>query len=300
MEIFSTIESNLNNLITRFRSSNNNYVLTINGIDVGFKKEEIDFNVSPNSWVEGRCGSGAVHEPGLVSTIYALSKVFGDSKVVFYDVGALFGYHAFIAHEFFSNVKCVVVEGNPLSSNYIKNNAKGKRVSVLNVVLGLRNEYKKYLVNGFQFIPAATLRFYRVLIKKWLKLNFLGHGERYPIKIYEIETLVLKDIFMDQDFDSVEIMKVDTEGYQAVFIPPAIDLLAERGVIVLMELDSPKQMAKFNSSNDALVKMFIDKDYEAYWMDHKTSEAKLNKIVEISKGRDRNSLVVFIPSKYAN
>ena len=98
--------------------------------------------------------------------------------------------------------------------------------------------------------------------------------------------------------DTIEILKIDTEGHQAIFLPSSTANLISRNAILLLELDDPKLMKSFNSSNSELVKPFLENGYNAYWTLHRDKNSQVEKISDIKDIYDCNSLVTLIPKKF--
>ena len=94
-----------------------------------------------------------------------------------------------------------------------------------------------------------------------------------------------------------EIIKIDTEGYQAIFLPPFVKNICERKAIVLMELDSPDKISQFGTNNNNLIQNFVENKYSVYWLDHRLGNQIL-KINKINKKQDKNSLVILFPEDF--
>ena len=194
---------------------------------------------------------GAVHEPGLIATLIWLSEQLQSQSVTFYDIGALYGYHAFIARGLIDSLRVVAVEGNPDSAAYIELNAKNDaKFSVVAKVFSR----DRYLVKGFRFIPSGSPKFFAYWLRLQLKrcASFRKHPRPMTIKSFELETTTLVNILEPSSESDIEILKIDAEGYQAVFLPPAVETLCARSAIVLMELDHPEQMKQFQTTNQSI------------------------------------------------
>lgn len=290
-----------------FIEQNSEYLLKIDGINVRFLKRGTDFIISPEIWLEEKHQNGKLHEPGLLSWLIVLARVVGEKRVVFYDIGALFGYYSIIASRIFKNVDVIAVEGNPISAEYIHQSIMTMQLDnaqVVNAVIGDRSQNAKYLINVFEFSKALSISAVKNDLSRVLKnslkrvLNLFGKNYRLSKRILrEIKTVTLLDI-LDDVAHGVEILKIDTEGYQAVFLPPAINALCERKAIILMELDSPTKMRKFGMSNDDMVQPFLQRGYVAYWSDHRVRGGKVEIVKKITGEYDKNSLIVLLPDSY--
>ena len=292
----------------QFKSLDDNYELRLHKKRILFSKGNTEFSVSPNEWFEDRHKNGNIHEPGLVGWLVALSKVFGASSVKFYDVGALFSYHSFIAEKLFENLEIIAVEGNPISAKFIQTSIKEldlKNIKVDNIVLGKHNGKNTYLVNNFHFFIFNSFKGLRtvssILFKNLIKSLVNLVGKRFDVVmplIKEIPSKTLLSLIDTHKPRQIEIFKIDTEGYQAVFLPPAIDPLCDRSAIFLLELDDPKEMEKFGTTNNELVSPFLEQGYSAYWMDHRKRGCKTHQIERLELKHDKNSLLVLMPKRF--
>jgi len=265
---------------------------------IPFRVDESPVCSGPSQWLMRKNSEGAVHEPGLIAALIWLSEQLQSQSVTFYDIGALYGYYAFIARGLIDSLRVVAVEGNPDSATYIELNAKNyAKFSVVAKVLGNEERRERYLVKGFRFIPSGSPKFFVYWLRLQLKrcVNaFRKHPRPMTIKSFELETTTLVNILEPSSESDIEILKIDAEGYQAVFLPPAVETLCERSAIVLMELDHPEQMKQFQTTNQSLVSPFIEQGYTALWMDHRDA-SEVTVVTEISGDLDRNSMVVLIP-----
>ena len=74
----------------------------------------------PDRWIARKHEDGNIHEPGMISALVFLSARLAGQKVVFFDLGALFGYFSFAAHALFDPVEVHCVEANPNSAAIIE------------------------------------------------------------------------------------------------------------------------------------------------------------------------------------
>ena len=267
---------------------------------IPFRADESPVCSGPSQWLMRKNLEGAVHEPGLIATLIWLSEQLQSQSVTFYDIGALYGYHAFIAKGLIDSLHVVAVEGNPDSAAYIELNAKNdEKFSVVAKVLGDEERRDRYLVKGFRFFPSGSPKFFAYWLRMQLQrcANALSkHPRPMTIKSFDLETTTLMNILEPSSESNVDIFKIDAEGYQAVFLPPAVETLCQRSAIVLMELDHPEQMKQFQASNQSLVAPFLEQGYTALWMDHRDASPVVE-VTEISADLDRNSMVVLIPPR---
>ena len=297
------LEKEFTNLSYDFCEERDYFQLTVNKKTVRFKKIESDFIIKPNHWLRQKHENSNIHEPGLISVLSLLSKYFNE-HVVFYDVGALFAYHSLIFDKLFDKNKIITVEGNPLSNQYIEKVSRGnKNIKAVNAVLGLKESTDNYYVAGFHFFEHITIKFRLALIFKNLVKTILNLiGKKYTlIKVYQftLKTITIKSLFKYNKKSSREIFKFDTEGFQSVFLPPYVSTIAERGAIVLLELDHPKTMKRFGISNNEILQKFLNQGYNAYWLDHRQPSV-VDRVTKIDFDRNRNSLLVLLPDDVLN
>jgi len=280
------LKQEINQLSYNFKDDGPFFKLTINEHDIAFKKVQSDFRVKPNNWMRRKHKDNQIHEPGLVATIYLLSKII-DKDITFFDVGALFGYHSMIANSFFSNCHCVTIEGNPLSNQCIQEITSSiNNITNINCVIGSKKFSTRYLIDGFRFIPSDEGQ-----------RNF-SETVSSNLPEFQIETVTLKDIFSNNKNGNQEIYKIDTEGHQCTFIPPFADDLCSRNAILLMELDRPQRMSEFGKTNQDVLDPFFKNGYTGFWLDHRTVNTKVKEFKSIDSEMDKNSLAIMIPPKY--
>ena len=229
----------------------------------------------PSHWFRLKHQSGRVHEPGLIAWIDALAYVHRDRRVNFYDIGALFGYFALIAAKSFDDVRILAVEANKESAEFASQMMRTNQVSnaeVRNLLVGEGSGKQLYQANGFQFRPFADRE-----------------------EALEIETNDLATLLYPEEPATVDIIKIDVEGYQAIFLPPATEELIRRRAILLLELDHPSKIARLGATNADLLQPFLDQGYGLYWSDHRDPWARPEKLDRLARLHDRNSLAVLMP-----
>ena len=280
-----------------FKETDDSFELSIGDKSLSLLKADSSFKCKPNDWMAEKHLGGNIHEPGLVATLSLLSKLL-DEKVVFYDLGALFAYHSDIANMFFENIEVVTVEGNPHSHECInRQTARFNNFRNLNAVIGKIKSKDRYTIQGFHFnniskpgIEKTYFDKFKAVARTILRLIRLR-------KVYEIETIVIPDLFKYNPENDREIFKIDTEGYQSIFLPPHVKTLCERNAIVLMELDNPMKMLQFDSTNDDMVQPFIKAGYRAVWINHRNA-CGIRELQSIDSATDKNSLVILLPENF--
>ena len=288
-----------------FKETTKFFELKVNQKLIKFEKDKGKFNSHYNYWFNFHHNEGNIHEKGMIAIIIALSKLFDNQKVIFYDIGALYGYHSIIAKNFFKNIEINTVEGNPITHKKIKSKTSNYlNFKNYNYVLGDIPETNFYSIIGYSFYKCnffkAWIKNINIIFKNLIKiiLNFFNFNfriNRIP-KIFKLSTITLGNLLIKKNEDKIEILKIDTEGYQAKFLPPYASFLADRKAILLMEIDNKDVMAKHGLSNNELVKIFLKLNYKAIWIDHRTGKG-ISIIKSINKKQDKNSLVILVPGK---
>jgi FkbM family methyltransferase len=299
----SKLQNEIDDLKWDFKIHEKKFTLSLNGKKIIFNKCDSDFTVKPNKWFR-QAHSEKLSEIGMVAAIILLSKKF-KSKVIFYDLGAAFGYFSYIVSAFFKNSQCVLVEGNPLTSLCINKINKKNNFIIKNALLGAYTKKSKFIIDvykfhdyGISFLKKKQIYFlnsFKNLIKMILNI-FGANYTKNKIFVKKINQVTINEILLKKR-NKIEIMKIDTEGTQSVFLPPFINDLCSRSIIVLLEFDDKSLMKSYKCSNDSILKLFIKKGYHIVWLDHRSGKG-IKKISRVSFKEDYNSLGIFLPPKY--
>jgi hypothetical protein len=94
---------------------------------------------------------------------------------------------------------------------------------------------------------------------------------------------------------SPDVIKIDVEGYQAKIIPGALEVLAASEPVILLELDSPEAMARFERTNRDVLAPVFDLGYEMVWTpNHRTRSCRFHAVAasEFGAEHESNSLAV--------
>ena len=116
------LNSNFRDIKHSINITQDQYSININGFNIRFLKDRNNFIISPDKWIEEKINNEKIHEPRMINWLFAFSEVFKSKKIIFYDIGALFGFHSFIFSKISDYSKIIAVEGNPLSAEYINKN----------------------------------------------------------------------------------------------------------------------------------------------------------------------------------
>ena len=170
--------------------------------------------------------------------------------------------------------------------------------------MDIKSEKNYYYISGFNFLKCKKISYYfRIIILK-IKNKLKSYLNIFMKKKYilefgsyvELSSIKLDDLFKYNNESRLEIFKIDTEGYQGIFLPPYIKRLSQRKAIILLELDSPEKMLKFATSNSNILNKFKEHNYSIYWLDHRSFN-KASKINRLEESQDRNSLAILIPKE---
>lgn len=306
-EFLINLQNTIDHIDYSFLKMDNNYKLRVFQNDITLPKLDGELSLA-NRWLEQKHINGKIHERGLIASLKVLSEVYTNKKIIFYDVGACYGYFSVIASVFFNSIDVIAIEGNPISARAIsKYTDNYYEIRVENSLVSDVTTRDAYLMIGYEFekykLIGSTFKFMNITIKNFFKklLNLFGSKfaeQKSSIEHLDSKTLIDLRRKYNVDANFQEIFKFDTEGYQSVFLPPQIDLFLETNPICLLEFDNPIQMQKFSSSNEALLQLFISRGYTAIWLDHRNGK-DTEIINQVTSKHDRNSLVVLLPQSYA-
>ena len=173
------------------------------------------------------------------------------------------------------------------------------RHQIINTFIDIKStrKQKKYIY-GYRFLNKSE--YDQVLLKNIIK-NFVNlFKKRYdvvkPEKVF-IDNSSLADLIGNKN-QFIDILKIDTEGYQARFLPPVTQILIDNKSIILLEFDEAKELERFNSSNQELCTPFLKSGYKLYWLDHRVKGAKLEVKSKVDSSMEINSLALLMPPEY--
>lgn len=305
------IEQHFNEFNKKFKTSNyiteEKFTLKINELifDFPLKSKADNINLGymqPKEWFIHEHQNNSLHEPGLVKLLFILAERFKNSKVRFIDIGALYGYFSILATKIFNDVEVLSVEANPYSCKYIESIKKDKKFVVhktINTFVDAENTAKKKMyINGYKFLNKTSyyIVIFKILIKKLINLFRQKYKIIKPEKVY-VKNTSLADLIRNKK-KQIDIVKIDTEGYQARFLPPATQNLIDNKAIILLEFDDANEMACYNTTNEKLCLPFIKNGYELYWIEHRAKGTKLKRKKIFDTSMEINSLALLIPSQY--
>lgn len=242
--------------------------LTLAGRPVTIPLPVTDFSdrIGPKDWFAGVLRDGAGHEPGLVAWLLALSDALGDTPCSFLDIGALYGLHSFAAAQIFARATCVAIEPHPASADWL---AKATRdtssITVRQALVSDGHGVRRVGFDGFVAVEDSDAE-----AMPSVALSGLLAGLPDPV-----------------------IVKIDTEGAQSRFLPPATSTLIARRAVILLECDGPAKLPP-GVTNAGLVAPFLEAGYTASWCDHRLRRPAMA-IDRLPSRLERNGLVTLLP-----
>jgi len=231
-------------------------------------------------WVRAKHRNGKIHEPALVASFVALSRRLRDEPIVFFDVGALYGYFSLVVKSLFPQSTAFAFEVNPNSYEALR------KVVAANKHLG-----------------SPAVHCCNVGLSDHTRLS---HPSSVRGLVLDEDTAggeTVVDLMRLDDFSRVtsflpDLMKVDVEGYQARILPGAMDMIAAAKPTILMEFDAPQVLERFGLTNADIVRPLFDLGYSMLWTsDHR--DGSLNKfehlrLADLTTEHETNSLAVFV------
>ena len=306
-----SIVDQFNDLSKDLKTSNNMtedmFTLKINELTFDFPLTSKAPNTNlgymqPKDWLINEHKNNNLHEPGLVILLLLLGKKFEAYKITFWDIGALYGYFSILSKKIFNNVEVFSVEANPYSCEYIESTKKVSNTAVhkiINTFIDIKSTgVKEKYIYGYKFLNKSQSN--QVIIKNLLCTCINFFKKKYevitPEKVF-IDHSSLADLLGNKN-QSINILKIDTEGYQASFLPSVTQTLIDNKSIILLEFDEIKELEKFNSSNKKLCEPFLKNGYTLFWLDHRVKGAELEVKSKVDTALEINSLGLLMPPEY--
>jgi FkbM family methyltransferase len=229
-------------------------------------------------WLRTKHRNGAIHEPAMVASFVALANRLADESIVFFDVGALYGYFALLWKSLHRDSTALAFEVNPESYDGLRENVAA-------------NEH----------LGRPAVHCCRVGLSDQTRL---GHSASVKgIKLNEDtdagDTVV--DLMRLDDFSRItgflpDVMKIDVEGYQARIMPGAMETIRQGEPIILMEFDQPETLESFGRTNRDVVAPLFDLGYSMLWTsDHRHAGGifEVLSLHDLTDEHETNSLAVF-------
>lgn len=254
--------------------------IRLDGKHLRFPHTKTGADLEPGQWLRGRVGEGNIHEPALVAWLFALAKVMKDRPVQFYDIGAAYGYFTALGHAVLRPIATHAVEPNLALASYLETVSLANRLKNVSI-------HKKLLSDRRGPAQMARRNF---VYREASQVNAANS--------VEVEQIFLSDL-LDPSSQAVDILKIDTEGWQARFLPPASQLLIERNATILLECDAPDRLAPFGLSNRQIAEPFAEAGYSLWWCDHRKRDFQIQDLEGLTAEHEQNSLLAMLPPQFA-
>ncbi|WP_164931233.1 FkbM family methyltransferase [Erythrobacter sp. HKB08] len=238
--------------------------------------------IEPADWYVLRHDEASLHEPGMIAAIARLTGIAGERPVRFVDIGAAYGYFGLVADALFEDVSVIAVEASQALATYCETlfgMNRLERVQVVNTLLSDRTGAASLAQRNFSYLPQGA-----------------PAPEGYADT--QVDQRTLLQVLPEAD-GRLDVLKIDSEGWQARFLPPATDELVRRGAAILLECDSPEKLAPFASTNGEIVAPFLDAGYRLLWCDHRKPDFTVETLAAMGPGQERNGLAILLPPELA-
>ena len=159
------------------------------------------------------------------------------NKKIVFDVGC---YRGNFTTNFIKNEKRLGIESdfflfdpNPNVKNYLKTILENKKVKFFNLALDSTNSEKTFYLNKFFEPSGSSLKKFNKEDKKWTGTRKLFFQILQPFKKVEdfceinIQTQTLDNFCNKTNIESVDVLKIDTEGNELDVLQGAKNLLSE-------------------------------------------------------------------------
>ena len=146
--------------------------------------------------------------------IRKLKKILGNNINVIFDVGAHKGEFTNLILKNFSINHMQLFEPNLINFNYLKNKFKHKKIDLNNYALGEREETRKFKI--MKETSSSTLSEINENTKYFKRKNFfLNFGLKSEIfKEIDIKIFHGSKILKEKKINSIDLLKIDTEGHE--------------------------------------------------------------------------------------
>ena len=272
------LSTDLSALQPRFATCRLHNELQIAGRTLRFPNIVTGANLEPAQWLLRQHETMPVHEPGLVTWLYNLGEALKDEQVAVFDIGAAYGYFSLLSALFFPLAEICAVEPNQPLAHYIATAARHndiRNVHVINRLVCNRIGNAKLKARNFVFLPE--------------------HVPAPDIFTDVDVTMTTLEDLLTHAGSARPILKIDVEGWQARILPPAIDQLAVRSCVILLECDRPEKLSRFGATNAGLADPFLKRGYRLFFSDHRDIAFELREIFAAGDLPERDALLAMIP-----
>ena len=250
---------------------------------------EVGLGEDAAKWLDKKHQGGQVHEPAMLAAFLAIRDRF-NCRMAF-DVGALFGYFTIACQTIF---KCDVVafEMHKAAIGPLSRNIQGAKYLEAAISDECRKGVKVW-VSGFNIYEKPEGGWEELdNIPGAMKPRGVDNRGRGFMRI----NFVTLDWFCEQTGYLPDVIKIDVEGYQAKAVRGMMGIVERHRPAVVIELHDPEKLARFGTTNKETVKPLFDMGYRGYWCgDHRSTEAKFERVADMDERHEKLSLMVLIP-----
>ncbi len=256
--------------------------LHISGRVIRYPKITTGAAHEPDAWLRHTHDHLPVHEPALVAWLFNLGEALRSEPVAFIDIGAAYGYFSLLADLAFARAQIFAVEPNAALAQYIARTVRQNRltnVRVVNCLVSDCDGHARLWTRNFAFLPGDDP----------------PSGGFTPTDVKMTSLLQL----LHETTTARPVVKIDVEGWQVRIIPPAVEELALRRAVVLLECDTAEKVARFGGSNAELAALFLARGYRLFLSDHRRADIVVREVFSAGDELERNALLVMIPPDLA-
>ena len=182
-------------------------------------------------------------------------KYLGNKDKIIFDVGCYRGNFTnnLIKNENKLGIKSdfFLFDPNPNVKNYLKELLKSEKIKYFNLALDNSNSEKKFYLNKFFEPSGSSLKSITKDDKSWNFTRRILMQILQPFKKVEgfreidVQTQTLDDFCINKNIDSIDILKIDTEGNELNILKGAEKLLT-RQKIMLIYVEISESKDKFD------------------------------------------------------
>jgi FkbM family methyltransferase len=214
-------------------------------------------------------------------------------KTIF-DVGANKGDFSLFAEKYFPESKCYAFEPSTIVYEKLIKNTEEKENIIcnklaVNNVSGVFPFTKDFNIYNSLILPKQTDIENKDEDKLDVRMRALSGEE---IELEEVETTTVDSFCSKNNIDKIDILKIDTEGFDLNVIQGSAQMMASESIdIIYSELSFTKDINKFSSFFDVIYLLWLY-NYEVFRMyDQASVDGKLRRanVVFTSKNLRENS-----------
>jgi FkbM family methyltransferase len=223
-----------------------------------FKKTTLfgkEILLSPN-------GTGAIDEDNIIATVFnAIQKVKGDKeKITYFDIGANQGNFSLLPL-WDSSITCYGFEPNPvmyeifnenIKLNSLENNVKGFNIGVSNNIEKLQLK-----------VPLDSSDHELATFANNPKDRFSYDDKSGDYKMVEVDCLTLDNIVNQLEVESLNVIKIDTEGSELNILIGGENSLKKFKPVIVMEYQDINS-TMFGYNREACVELLKTYGYNSF------------------------------------